>query len=363
MKKVFIHAYDHVNFGDDLFVRTITGRYPDVQFYMQSDQKNKEIFADVKNLNILLGTEFPKKILKKIRPSLVSRYEANQLKKCDAIVYIGGSIFIEYPTWKNIVNWWKYQAENYPFYVLGANFGPYQSEAYREAMNQIFSELQDVCFRDQYSYQLFEENDHVRVAPDILFCLSDTRTAEKREEVIFSVINCKKKDEGNNKLAQYHEVYIQAMTTLAKAYLDQGKKLIYLSFCQEEGDEEAIWEIISSLGSCTEGKYEVVCYDGRNSSELLERLKYAEKIVAARFHAMILGLASGTAVLPVIYSDKTKHVLQDLDFPGDCLDIRNLEVQKLHEMRAAELSQAVIRELKKKSEAHFEKLDQVLLKN
>ena len=32
MNSVFLYAYDRQNLGDDLFVHTITKRYPDVQF-------------------------------------------------------------------------------------------------------------------------------------------------------------------------------------------------------------------------------------------------------------------------------------------------------------------------------------------
>lgn len=361
MKKAFIYAYDHINFGDDLFVRTLVKRYPKVQFYMQSTQENKQNFSDLKNLHIIQETDFPYPLLRKIKGSLVSRYQANFWKKCAALIYIGGSIFIEYPTWENIVNWWNHQAEHYPFFVMGANFGPYKSEEYRKNMDRIFSKLKDVCFRDQYSYRLFEDNKNVRVAPDILFCLGNTDVADKRNEIVFSVIDCRKKDEGSNKLAQYADDYIRAMTALGRHYLELGKKVVYLSFCRAEGDEDAIHEIVRGLGTSADGSYEILNYNGQNSSELLERMKYAEGIVATRFHATILGLALGTPVLPVIYSDKTRHVLQDLQFDGECLDIRNMDLEKVCELPMKGFTKETIEALKQKSQAHFEKLDQKLL--
>ena len=58
---------------------------------------------------------------------------------------------MEYPTWKNIVSWWQYQSSQYPFFVLGANFGPYHTEEYRSAMDKVYTKLKDICFRDSYS--------------------------------------------------------------------------------------------------------------------------------------------------------------------------------------------------------------------
>lgn len=42
-------------------------------------------------------------------------------KRCDAIVYIGGSIFIEYDNWKQILTWWDYEALNRKFYIWVQN--------------------------------------------------------------------------------------------------------------------------------------------------------------------------------------------------------------------------------------------------
>ena len=147
--KAFLHAYDHVNLGDDLFIRTITSRYPAVRFYMFSTAENKKIFADIPNLKVIDKDAKKFERMKKLRPSLIARYQDKLKLKCDAVIYIGGSIFMEYPTWENIVNWWRFQSERYPFYVIGANFGPYQTEEYKEQMKKQFAGLKDICFRDR----------------------------------------------------------------------------------------------------------------------------------------------------------------------------------------------------------------------
>ena len=47
MKRVCLYAYDKVNLGDDLFIRTIAARYTDTKFYLWSDGVNKQNFSDV----------------------------------------------------------------------------------------------------------------------------------------------------------------------------------------------------------------------------------------------------------------------------------------------------------------------------
>lgn len=194
MKKAFIYAYDHINLGDDLFVRTLVNRYPLVQFFLWSDKKNISIFQDCKNLKIIDKNSRYVKFLRKLRPSFAARYQEKWKVKSDAVIYIGGSIFMEYSTWRNTVAWWNYQAQHYKFYVLGANFGPYETESYREAMGAMMKGLQDVCFRDRYSYELFcKDVKTVRQAPDILFGYSMPNIRQKKKQVYISVINCEKK--------------------------------------------------------------------------------------------------------------------------------------------------------------------------
>ena len=51
-------------------------------------------------------------------------------------------------------------------------------------------------------------------------------------------------------------------------------------------------------------------------------------IVASRFHANILGLITGTLILPLVYSSKTENVLKDIDFNGKILDIKDCSKEK-----------------------------------
>lgn len=57
--------------------------------------------------------------------------------------------------------------------------------------------------------------------------------------------------------------------------------------------------------------------------EVLRELAASEIVVGTRFHATILGLVAGARVLPIMYSDKTKHVLEDIHFDmTDAVDLK-----------------------------------------
>lgn len=326
MKKVFLYAYDRQNLGDDLFVHTITRRYPDVQFYIWSDRKNRETFSTLPNLKVIDKDAQLVRFLRKLRPSLAVRYKSWLEKRCDAVVYIGGSIFYEYRHGEGLPVWWRYMAESRPLFVMGANFGPYRTEEYRQQMSAAFSKMQDVCFRDRYSHQLFSEVATVRYAPDLLFSYSVPNVPIKAGQLFVSVISCADKAEGDNTLTEFRKRYIENMAGLLQSYIADGWHIVLASFCEEEGDCRAIREICRAMDIPeSDGRIEVLAYDGTNSEAVMMRLVESEYVIASRFHGVILALAAGRPVFPVIYSDKTARVLKDMSFGGNWADLRKAE--------------------------------------
>lgn len=350
MKKAFLYAYDRKNLGDDLFVHTIAKRYPEVHFYMWSNRDNKQTFSCLQNLKVIDKDSRFVHLLHKLRPSLVARYKSMIEERCDAVVYIGGSIFMEYPNWEQICTWWDWTAKNRPFYVLGANFGPYHTEAYRAKMEEIFKDCRDVCFRDKYSAGLFPGV--VRQAPDILFGYPMPKVPVKEDQIFVSVINCAGRDESHN-LNDHDGRYVANMAGLLRQLLDEGKKIVLASFCKEEGDEEGIQKILAAMGCENDPRIRVLCYDGTNADKLTCAIAESAGVIGTRFHATILAMAAGRPVLPIVYSDKTKHVLEDLGFAGTVYDLRENTPWTAVQM-------TMIIPPTTEAEGHFEKLDQVL---
>src|SRR5699024_6532530 len=68
-------------------------------------------------------------------------------KKCDGIIQIGGSIFMQSKKWHG-KNKLEPLVKDKPYFVLGANFGPYKEESFYLAHYDLFKEYTDICFRD-----------------------------------------------------------------------------------------------------------------------------------------------------------------------------------------------------------------------
>lgn len=363
MKKIFLYAYDKINFGDDLFIRTIANRYPNVKFYLWSKKYNKKTFWNIKNLKVVAQDSKKLDLLVQIHPSLFSRYKSHLERKCDAVVYIGGSIFIEYENWKQILTWWEWEATNRTFYVLGANFGPYKTEDYRNKLSSIFENMQDVCFRDMYSFNLFKDNKKVRYAPDILFNCKMPICSKKRQ-IFISVIDCEKRNSGFDIICQKQDLYLELLVRYIELFSSKGYKIVLSSFCEMEGDNIAINKLCVLLSEKKEiTNISVISYNGTNTNELLSAIAESKFMIASRFHATILALVSKIPVLPVIYSDKTANVLNDVGFKGNYIDIRILtskrvEIASLTDFSVSEIDG--IEKIKSYSNNHFKKLDLLL---
>ena len=363
MKKIFLNAYDKQNLGDDLFIHTICNRYPKTKFYLWSDKQNKDNFKRVKNL-VVVGehTRFVR-VLKKIRPSLVARYKLKLQKKSKAMVYIGGSIFMEYVDWQSSINWWRYWTDNFPYYAIGCNWGPYKTEEYLQGMTTVYEKMQDVCFRDKYSYEKFSHVSTVRQAPDILFSYPIPLVSVHKKSLFVSLINCEAKDEGNAaSIGTFSASYLDRLSKLLIEYVKNGYTITLASFSKIEGDEEAVAFLREKMGIPeTDERVKNLFYDGKNHEEMLSALASAEGVIATRFHAAILSIAAGRPVLPIVYSDKTLHVLEDIGFAGKVLDLRKEEAisfDKAQEnFKNLQLPDREI--LAKDAQEHFARLDKI----
>ena len=355
-KNVYIRFYNANNLGDDLFVKIITSRYVN-SFETLKFRENVSI-RRIDNLK-LIGFAFLNKaagfVERKHKRSNSMLFR--QARKNDVLVYIGGSVFIE----STPLSYWKrelglYENLHIPYYILGSNFGPYGSPEFLEIVSKIIASAQDVCFRDQASYDLFEKAPSVRVATDIAFMLDtkDYAYTTQGKTVVFSVIDAYKKFD--EKTATKYE---QEIINLASQFVNNGYRVTLMSFCKFEGDEEAINRILKNMDDDLRQKVDVYRYAG-DLGEALTVLAKSEIIVASRFHASILGLVFGKKVLPMAYSNKTTDILNDIGFKGPVIDIRKIDKFDGRTFDINSLKLNDISKQKKLAEKQFQELDKVL---
>lgn len=357
MKKVFIKAYICRNLGDDLFIKILTDRYKNkfictsLNKYLAKYNNNIKVYN---NLFILLKYKFFKESLKK---NIIYDVFDYKKEKADIMINIGGSLFIEGNTMKYYENLYKNYNKVYkPYYILGANFGPYKNEEFVELIEKnVFEKAEDICFRDEYSYNKFKHLKNVRKAADIVFSLNiDKFKIENRNQVVISVKKISK---------ELNDKYEQKIIDFIKFFSEKDYKIILMSFCKSEGDEEAIKSILSKVDKKYKNNISQFMYDG-NIDEALDVIAKSKIVVGTRFHANILGMLFNKVVIPISYNHKTINTLKDLNFKGKYMDINNMDDFNVYDLTDEDLKYICdVSEQRKDAENHFKELDKILEKN
>lgn len=366
MKKVLVHGYTMDNLGDDLFFRVLVSRYPDVLFYLPTlNVHYRKKYADLPNLKVIDFLGISKVTTHKVYvlPKLYSWYN---IKKFDAVVCIGGSLFIDH---KNPTSKDRIEAENYsficdweiaekagvPYFVLGANWGPCYNDYFFDYFSRAFDSMTDLCFRDSYSLNLFAEKHTARQTGDILMgssiVLDAVRCAKKKKQIAVSVIDAARKSEK----CCSSQSYDAKLAELCAEFVQKGYEIVLMSFCKSEHDEDAIGRIMEKLDQ----KEHVHILNYHNTWQaLLQTMAESEVVLASRFHAVVLGWTVGTPVYSILYGDKILHLMEDCGVAEGYVfldEIEQLTAEKV-------LCQAVLVDANKFSgtDSAFQRLDQLL---
>lgn len=356
-KKVYLKAYMVKNLGDDLFLKMFVDRYGDknkIYLYANSDYKkmlnNKVTIC--KNVFTILFNKTLKLITKKRRDIQSVLY-----KNTDLMVQIGGSLFMEKsdPNYKETIK--VDYPQNTKYYLLGSNFGPYKSEEFLNTYKEVFKKAEDVCLRDEYSYNLFKDLDNVRYTSDIVYGLDVSKVKKTdSKKVVISVIDCATKI-GN----EYKANYKQKLKETIEQLVSKNYEIVLMSFCKIENDEIAINEIYDELTTDLKDKVSKYFYNG-NIEEALNILGDSSVIIGTRFHANILGLILGKTIIPIAYSDKTLNALKDINFNGKIIDIRKLDEFNPDELNEDSLNYKIsVTKQIESAQNQFEILDKELL--
>lgn len=326
MKKIFVDVYLAYNLGDDLFLDILSKKYPKAEFtvnYVGRDYD--EFIAKYKNVKRRKYTLLDKVLQKlKIKDTLTN-YK-NIAESHDAMVFIGGSIFRDesyheslYRDRINMID--EFNKLDKPVFILGSNFGPYTREEFFKDYKEFFARCKDVCFRDTYSYNLFKDMKNVRCEPDIVFQLDLDRfkNSEKKDIIGFSIIDVKHKDG----LAQYENEYIKSHIKSIELLVSKGYRCCLISFCEKEGDLQAINKILENLSIEIKKYVDVYEYNG-NLDDSFNIISEFKLFIAARFHANIIAQLLEVPILPVIYSDKTSNMLRDINLDNLMITMDNL---------------------------------------
>lgn len=325
MTRIFLDMYLAHNLGDDLFLHIIANRYPNCKFtinYYKDDYKN--FLKNYKNIETRVTLK--NRIIRKLGIKDYINDIEDIAERNDALIFLSGSYFME-PFCSNYKHDFRnilietFKNKNKSIFVIGSNFGPYTSSGFFNHWKDIFSICDDICFREQYSYNLFKELNNVRLSNDVVLGLDVNKYKKvcKAKIAGFSIVDVRNKID----IDEFYNSYIDASIKSIKMFIKKGYTCVLMSFCEVEGDLEVINSIINLLSEDERKKVSIYKYYD-DLEEAINLISSFEVFIASRFHANILGLLLNVCTIPVIYSEKTLNVLTDLGLKNIAVNLKDL---------------------------------------
>lgn len=344
---IFVSGYWNQNLGDDLFLHLLCQHYPEFQFRIICGHQAFKPLADIKNLDNL-PIPLKVKIATKVsaltgfsNTKLLDELQIHAANKSEAYVELGGSLF-KLPLHGMGHQFFlrqKILSLQPDYYVLGSNFGPYYQQLQVGKYSHLFQQMSHVTFRDKYSLNLFSGLTNISWAPDLAFVLDTKPYQQAANYTLISVINPTKRFD-HATVNDYYNFLIRYTSYEIKC----GHRVVLMAFCRNEGDLKTANLIKSHVNS-----QQVSTYVHYNLTDSLSMIAQAKKVVATRYHAMILGWLFNKPTFVLSYSQKINHVISDI-FPQQPLaqiaNVKQIAPEKVKFDRPLNLK-SVIEEAKK----------------
>ena len=340
--KIILQMYINENLGDDLFIDIIANKYPNTNFtiygigYRMISSVYKKKY---KNVDIVPVSRLNNKIntICKVffRRDIILE---NILKEYDGIITLGGSVFIDSPLQfeafkANVLADVRIHALKVkkPTFVIGANFGPVYHDKFVEKYFEYFSNCINVCFRDTNSKVYYKELKNVVSSTDVVFNYKRKNVAIKNKTVGISIIDLN--NSSHSKISKYKKEYEENIIKVINDFISLGYGVKIYSFCNNQGDNTASYNIIENVDSKKNVK--IVEYQGMEIDEFVKDFASNEYIIATRFHSMILGLIHQQKVYPIVYDIKTQNVIDELKITNYCTldDIDKMKIDDILEIK------------------------------
>lgn len=205
-------------------------------------------------------------------------------------------------------------------YCLGCNMEPLDNSVKRFLIRKKLNKFRLITCRDQESYRWLCRNTNkpaIHCLPDILFSLPEDWLPRVDNPEMLGISLMHRSNDGEDCS------YYRAMAEAADAWIRKtGKGVLLIAFDTGKEDDLFACRAVRAFMQFPDQTEFVAHTDG---TEILAAFARCEKIIGARFHSMVLALRMGIPFFPVIYREKMRNLICDLNYPVSGCDIRRID--------------------------------------
>ncbi len=332
---ILIEGYLDRNFGDDMMIRIAAYYLKKHKFFISA--KRKEVLEPFKN-----------------NPN-INIYDENIYDKIDFILRVTGSGFFiksKRQFVEHIFKAIKNKDNGIPKGVIGCNIGPFFNKIGKFLIMRELKQYSVITVREKYSESFLDKKKITGCYPDILFAMPDSFIPETLNEGCLGISAYRLRYENNID-------FYKKMAFIADKYIEKtGNKVIIFAFDIEDENDLCAAYTIKSLCS-NKDMVEIVAHDD-NGDNIVRNFIRCEKIIGVRFHSCILAMRLGIDFVPIMYSDKTAHVLEDLNYTGKVYNMRSFKSEDIIEELFNKKSIYISNDIREASKQHFELVEKYI---
>ena len=292
-------GYFDRNFGDDMMMKLVVHRLPEITFLV-NETVDTPLLSEA---NVIA------------KPYEVCR-------RFPRLVVTGSGFMINTKAAFQTELLWFLKGHHPGDYCLGCNMEPLDSPVKRFLIRQKLNKFKLITCRDRASCRWLLQNTHkpeIVCLPDILFSLPEEWLPRRDDPNMLGIsLMHRIGDSGDCP-------YYRSMAEAADEWIRKtGKGVLLMAF--DTGKEDDLFAC-RAVQARMEFPDRVQIAAHRDGTEIPAAFARCEKIIGARFHAMVLALRMGIPFFPVIFREKMRNLICDLSYPIAGCDIGRIDQQ------------------------------------
>ena len=307
-----LSGYFDNNFGDDYMMKIIVNSLPEINFVIDENETVNPVICEEHNIR----TE---------KISSKAKYPKLLVTGCGFMINSRAALFTELMFFLKQ----KYIGD----YCLGCNIEPLDNCIKRWLIRNKLHKFKLIVCRDKKSLLWLRENvtrPQKEYLPDILFGMPDEWLSDKKTEdkLGISLIH---RDGDSNDCRYYKE-----MASIADFWIEKnGRGVILMAFNSGSEDDIYSCECVKKLMKYPE-MAEIAVH--KNGGEIFEAYSKCSKIIGARFHSAVLAIKMGLPFFPIVYREKMKNLIVDLEYPVHGCEIEKIDLKSIKDFLASDVS-------------------------
>lgn len=285
--KILLKGYFDSNFGDDYMMKIIVNSLPEYEFIIEESKYTDFILRE-------------KNVFK----------ASSEAEKIPVLIVTGSGFMINSLESLKCEIKWFFKRKHIADYCMGCNIEPFSSKLKEYLIKKKLEKFRLIICRDNNSYEWLRKNcpyTNAYQLTDILFAMPEEWISKSENQTKLGISLLHRS--GDKEDCEYY----RKMADIADEWIKiTGEEVILMAFDAGSEDDEYACKNVKKMMKLSE-KAEIVLH-GKND-EILRAYSRCCKIIGARFHSAVLAMRMNIDFFPIIYRNKMKNLISDIEYP------------------------------------------------